>query len=79
VAKEAERLAKEVTTAAADQKAEAQQAAQALAEKKKAADAALATAAKRLQDAKKQSQPNDIVDIIVSEPIAIRIKPAGTK
>jgi len=79
VAKEAERLATEATTAAAEAKAEAQKAAQAVAERKKTADAALAAAAKRLQDAKKQAQPKDIVDIIVSEPIAIRIKPARTK
>jgi hypothetical protein len=79
VTKEAERLAQEAATAAADQKAEAEKAAQTLAEKKQAADAALAAAAKRVEDATKQAQPKDIVDIIVSEPIAIRIKPAETK
>ncbi|MBP88527.1 MAG: serine protease [Planctomycetaceae bacterium] len=79
VAKEAERLAQDATAASGDQKTEAEKAIQAVAEKKKAADAAVAAAAKRLQDAKKLAQPKDIVDIIVSEPIAIRIKPAETK
>ena len=79
VAQQAQQLAKAVDTATADQKAEAQKAAQAIAQKKKAADAAVAAMAKRIEAAKKQSQPKDIVDIIVSEPIAIRIKPAETK
>ena len=79
VAKEAARLAQAATTAAADQKVQAEQAAQALAEQKKTAAAALAAAAKRVQDATKQAQPKDIVEIIASEPIAIRINPAETK
>jgi len=78
-AREAERLAQEAQAAAEDAKAQAQQAAQAAAEQKQAAEAALATASKRLEDAKRQSQPQDIVDIIVSEPIAIRIQPAESK
>ncbi len=49
------------------------------AERKQAADAALAAAAKRLQEATQQAQPKDIVDIIVSEPIAIRVKAGETK
>jgi len=79
VTKEAERLAQGAATAAEDQKAEAEKAVQAFAEKKKAADAALAAAAKRVQEATTQAQPKDIVDIIVSEPIAIRVKAAETK
>ncbi|MEO8495915.1 MAG: serine protease [Planctomycetota bacterium] len=43
------------------------------------ADDVVAAATKRLEDARKQAQPQDIVDIVVSEPIAIRIKPAETK
>lgn len=49
------------------------------AERKQAADAALAAATKRLEEVTKQAQPKDIVDIIVSEPIAIRVKAAETK
>ena len=79
VAKEAERLAQEAKAASGEAKSAAEATAPTIAEKKKVADAALAAAAKRVQDAKKQSQPKDIVDIIVSEPIAIRIKPAETK
>jgi len=79
VAKEAARLAREAATASADQQTNAKQAADALAAEKKAADAAVAAAAKRLEAAKKQAQPKDIVDIIVSEPITIRVKPAETK
>lgn len=79
VAREAQRLTQAAASAPADQKAEAQKAAQAIAQKKKAVDAAVAAVAKRIQVAKRQSQPKDIVDIIVSEPIAIRIKPAETE
>ncbi|MCA9222821.1 MAG: serine protease, partial [Planctomycetales bacterium] len=49
------------------------------ADRKEAADAALATATKQLEEATKQAQPKDIVDIIVSEPIAIRVNAAETK
>ena len=59
--------------------AAAEEAAPESAERKKAADAALAAATKRLEEATKQAQPKDIVDIIVSEPIAIRVKAAETK
>lgn len=68
-----------VTAAEFAHKRAQQQAAEASTDSKQAAEAAVAAAAKRLADAKRQSQPKDIVDIIVSEPIAIRIKPAETK
>ena len=42
---------------------------------KSAADAALAEAEERVKEATKLAQSQDIVDIIVSEPIAIRIHP----
>ena len=73
----ADQLASEAA-AAPDQKA-AQQVAAASAEKKKLANAALAAAAKRLDAAKKRAQAKDIVDIIVSEPIAIRVNPVESK
>jgi hypothetical protein len=36
-------------------------------------------ASEQLKKATDAAQPRDIVDIIVTEPIAIRIKPAETK
>ncbi|MBI2479641.1 MAG: serine protease [Planctomycetia bacterium] len=59
--------------------AAAQEVGPASADRKKSADDALAAAAKRLEEATKQAQPKDIVDIIVSEPIAIRVKAVETK
>ncbi len=59
--------------------AEADQGAEGLAERKKAAEAALAAAQNQLQQATAVAQPRDIVDIVVSEPIAIRVKPAESK
>ena len=72
----AHQRAQQEATAAAQ---EVEQATPASAERKQAADAALAAAAKRLQEATQQAQPKDIVDIIVSEPIAIRVKAGETK
>jgi len=75
LAREAERLAAVAATASAGEQAETQIAAQAATEAMKAADAALAEAEERVKEATKLAQPQDIVDIIVSEPIAIRIHP----
>lgn len=47
--------------------------------KQKAAAAALATATKRLKTATEAAKPRDIVDILVSEPIAIRVLPSEKK
>jgi hypothetical protein len=47
--------------------------------KQKAAAAALAAAKDRLKKAKDSANPKDIVDIVVSEPIAIRVLPAEKK
>jgi hypothetical protein len=47
--------------------------------KQKAAAAALAAAAERLKQATGAASTKDIVDIVVSEPIAIRVKPANKK
>lgn len=76
---EVERLAQEAAAAAPDQKAQLEQAAQATAEKKKFADAALAAADTRLKQVTQQAQPQDIVDIIVSEPIAIHVEAGEAK
>ncbi|MDA1053825.1 MAG: serine protease [Planctomycetota bacterium] len=64
---------------AAEAAQEVEKSVPAAAERKQAAEAALVAAAKRLQEATAQAQPKDIVDIIISEPIAIRVKPAETK
>ncbi|MCG8650163.1 MAG: serine protease, partial [Pirellulales bacterium] len=55
-----------------------EQQARAAAAELKAAQAELAAAAKRVQAATNRAKPKDIVDIIVSEPIAIRVKPGET-
>ncbi len=78
-AQAAQQASDQAAAAASDQKSELEQAAAELAKQKAAADATLAAAEKRLQAAKKQAQPKDIVDIIVSQPIAIRIQPAESK
>ena len=76
---EAKRLADVAKTAAEDVKAAAEQAAASAAAKQKAAAANVATAKKNLQTATAKSQPKDIVDIVVSTPITIRVKPAEKK
>ncbi len=54
-------------------------AAEGQAERQKAAEAVLASAKEQLKQATAAAQQKDIVDIIVSEPIAIRVKPAESK
>ncbi len=76
---EAQRLTQQAKAATADFKAETEKALQAATAEKKTADAAVAAAAKRLAAAKSQANPKDIVDIIVSEPITIRVLPTVTK
>ena len=72
---EAKTLAESAKSAAEDAKAAADQTAAAAAEKQKAAEAAVAAADKQLKDATAKAQPKDIVDIIVSTPISIRVTP----
>lgn len=59
--------------------AEAAAGAKGLVERQKAAEEALAAAKNKLNQATAVAQPRDIVDIVVSEPIAIRVKPAESK
>lgn len=63
--------------APADKKSDAANAAKIAAEKQKQAEAALADAAKRMKFASDKANPRDTVDIIVSEPIRISVKPAA--
>ncbi len=76
---EAQKLAEESSTASAESLPGIQMAAEMIAARQKAAVAALAAAADQVKKANDASQPKDIVDIVVSEPIAIRVKPAEKK
>ncbi|AMV18804.1 serine protease [Planctomyces sp. SH-PL14] len=82
-AKAAAAEATKVEAAEAAKTAEAKMAADAavvdLQAKQKAAAATLAAADQTLKNATTKAQPTDIVDIVVSEPIAIRVLPAETK
>ena len=76
---EATKLAELAKTAPDERKAEASRASEAALAKQKAAVAAVAAAAERLKKATEVAAPIDLVDIVVSEPIAIRVKPRETK
>lgn len=76
---EVKKLTEEAASAAAEKKEAAQKAVEAVTAKQKAAAAALAAATEQVKKATATAQPVDIVDIVVSEPIAIRVKPAETK
>jgi hypothetical protein len=65
--------------ALAEDKSEAEKSLESMTAKQKAAAAALATATERLKTATEAAKPRDIVDILVSEPIAIRVLPAEKK
>jgi hypothetical protein len=75
---EARKLADEAKAAPAESKV-ADTTAESLVARQKAAAAALTAAAEQLKKAIEVAKPKDIVDIVVSEPIAIRVKPAETK
>jgi hypothetical protein len=76
---EANRLAEAAKTAPEDQKAAADQGAIAAMTQLKAAVAAVTAATERLKKATEVAAPNDLVDIVVSEPIAIRVKAMENK
>ena len=73
-AAKAKQLAEAAKSATPEQKPEADKAAQTAAEQQKAAEAEATAAEKRLKDVTAKSQPRDIVDIVVSKPITIRVK-----
>lgn len=79
LAGEAKRMADQVANAEGDEKVKIEAAIQTLAARQKAAAASVAAARKAVQAATKRAAPKDIVDIIVSEPITIRVNPAETK
>ena len=74
---------KQATAAAdassADQKADSEKVRDELAARLKAAQEQLAAAEKQVKQTTDAAKPTDIVDIIVSEPVAIRVKPAEAK
>ncbi len=72
----AKRLAEEANAASADKKAQADEAAKAAAHQQQLAEAAKVAAAGRLKAATDAAVPKDTVDIVVSQPIRILIKPA---
>ena len=78
-AAEAKTLTEAAKVAPVEQKSQTEQAAQEAVEKQKVADAAVAAADKQLKSATAAATPKDIVDIVVSTPISIRVKSAEKK
>ncbi len=76
LAAEAKKLADAAKTAPDAQRANANSAAQEAAKKAKSALAVVATSDKQLKRVTAKAKPKDIVDIIVSKPITIRVNPA---
>jgi hypothetical protein len=72
-------LTTELQAASVETKDKVQQTLDAAVARHKAAMTALAEAAAELKQATATAAPKDIVDIVVSEPILIRVKPAETK
>lgn len=70
---ELKKLTEAAKAAATDTKPEADKAVEAATAKHKAATAAVAAAAEKVKATTAAAQPNDIVDIVVSEPIKIRV------
>lgn len=71
---ESKKLIEEAKAAPADKKETADKAVADVTTRLKAATASLATADAQLKNATATAQPRDIVDIVVSEPITIRVK-----
>ena len=76
---EAKQLAEVTTTATPEAQAQTEKSKAEMTEKQKVAATALAAAVEKLKQATAIAQPQDIVDIVVTEPIALRIKPAESK
>lgn len=76
---ETERLLAEAKTATDAAKAELQKSAQQAAAKQKDAEALVASAKKKLTQVTAAAKPKDIAEIIVTEPIHVRVLPGDTK
>ncbi len=74
---ESKKLTDEATAAPAEKKPEADKLVAAVAARLKVAVTAMSAADQKLKNATATAQPRDIVDIVVSEPIAIRVKAAA--
>lgn len=79
LATEAKKLADAVTTTPAEKRAEAELAAKAADEKLKAAEAAKTAAVNKVKAVTAEAAPKDIADILVSDPIRVRVLPADKK
>lgn len=79
IAEAAKKLADEAKAAPPEKKAEAENTAKAAVGKVKSAEAAKADAARRMKAATDRAAPQDIVDIVVAEPIRIRVTPKDQK
>ncbi len=79
LAAELQKLTEQANAAAEEKKAESSMALEELTARHKAAVAAVAAAAEQVKAATEQAKPRDIVDIVVSEPITIRVNPAEAK
>ena len=77
--REATELTAAVKAATAEEKPQADKAAAASAERLKQAEAAVTAAEAKLKAATATATPKDIVDIVVSRPIRIRVHPAEAK
>ena len=79
VAEAAKKLADLAKAAPPEKKTEAENTAKAAAGKRKAVEAAKADVAQRMKAATAAATPKDIVDIVVAEPIRIRVTPKDQK
>uniref|UniRef100_A0A7C2NUU3 Uncharacterized protein n=1 Tax=Schlesneria paludicola TaxID=360056 RepID=A0A7C2NUU3_9PLAN len=68
----------ELQAAAEETRDAAQKAVDEAVARQKAAQAALTAARERVKTATQTAQPRDIVDIVVTEPITLRVQPAET-
>lgn len=76
---ETAQLKEQAKSASGDEKSKIDEQIKAMAASRKTLAAAVDAAAKRVKTATAAAKPKDIVDIIVSEPLAIRVTPAETK
>ncbi len=76
---ELKQLVEAAKSATSEKKPEADKAVEMATARHKVAAAAVVTAADKVKKATETAQPRDIVDIVVSEPIAIRVNPAEKK
>jgi hypothetical protein len=76
---ELKKLTEDAKAAAAENKSDADKAVEAATARQKQAAAAVAAATEHLKRATATAAPQDIVDIVVSEPITVRVLPAEKK